>query len=828
MPYPISTPGQDSDSGNSKQWPAFPGIPIFLETHDERKVAKTYGTTPTTPTTPEVLVHNQQTPSSRAHLSAPEVSPVATSPTTTIQTSSARSSIWPIPEPPPEIQSRRPALQFFPTQRPRVRHDVMPTLQIPQFNEKPYVNEKTPINITCPGLGIVNGLPKPPSIEVTSPVNETTDTTFNIAQRIEEKLWRYSADGNIVQKWLLEIISWLFSAICMAAVIGVLIYLRDDPLSKWALAEKTGLTLNTYISILSKMAGAALILPVSEALGQLKWSWFLEHSKQMWDFEIFDNASRGPWGSMLLLLRTKGRALAAIGAMIMLCSLALDPFFQQVVDYPDRWALQDTSSTLPRVARYKPGYNPAYQSGVEISSEDQALAVTLRSFFFDNGTQPVIVGNGTRPDIPLSCSTSNCTWPEYETLAVCSSCSDVTNSLDLKFSCRDTSIDWSSQWLGPLPDDPYPNGTVCGYFLNSTSESPILLSGYILNDTDGGNTTGEALLVRTVPLTDFDTKLPLYDVGSIAYKSIRNPMLDALVASVENGVESVYGHERPVVHECMLAWCVQNIRSSYEWGKYSENITAVHLETTSKPSEWPWTTFEADTGTFIVYTQNLTLEPPGSFADRSNSSLFDATYGIDNTTMANIMNVFDDIFPSFYTATTPTARPELRFKNYLGYAPIMRKMTLNPWEGSNNITRHMERLATAMSNVVRSSASNTMISGQAYSKENYVSVRWEWLTLPLGLLFTALIFLAATIAKSSVERDRVGVLKTSAYATLLYGLPDEMQNKITRSSSTGTPRSKAKELKVKLQANGGWRISGNVFTPFTPKPRLNQPPPGWI
>jgi hypothetical protein len=308
MPYPIIVPGLSSNMTRSPRspslWPAYPDIPIYLETADERRVtAKTYGTTPTTPTTPEVLSHNRPTHLSPAHAYIPQPSPIDPSPTTTIQTSSDRSIIWPIPEPPPEIQhqqARRPALRFFPTQRPRVRLDSVPTLQIPQLNEK------TPIIDTHPGLGIMNGLPKPPSIEVSSPINEKPEPTSNFAQRIEERLWRYSASGSTLKRWLLEILSWIFSAICMCAIIGVLVFLKDDSLSKWTLAEKTGLTLNTYISILSKMAGAALILPVSEALGQLKWSWFLEHSKQMWDFEIFDNASRGPWGSMLLLLRTKG------------------------------------------------------------------------------------------------------------------------------------------------------------------------------------------------------------------------------------------------------------------------------------------------------------------------------------------------------------------------------------------------------------------------------------------------------------------------------------------------------------------------------------------
>jgi hypothetical protein len=398
MPYPITIPGSPSNTSRPQRspmhWPAFPDIPIYLDTGDERATAKTYGTTPTTPTTPEIIPPCRPTHLSPAHINAPPISPVEPSPTTTIETFSHRSIIWPIPEPPPEIQhqpeSRRPTLRFFPSQRPRVRLDAIPSLQMP------HINEKTPISSIHPGLGILNGPPKPPSIEISPPMNEKSDPEANIAQRIEETLWRYSASGNILKRWLLEVISWLFSAVCMAAVVGVLIKLKDEPLTKWALAEKTGLTLNAYISILSKMAGAALILPVSEALGQLKWSWFLEHSKQMWDFEIFDNASRGPWGSLLLLIRTKGRALAALGAMIMLCSLALDPFFQQVVDFPARWALQNTTSAIPRVKDYQPFYTPEFFQGFETNFANPALRPVVSQFFIDNGTEPVQFGNGTR------------------------------------------------------------------------------------------------------------------------------------------------------------------------------------------------------------------------------------------------------------------------------------------------------------------------------------------------------------------------------------------------------------------------------------------------
>ncbi|KAI0608297.1 DUF3176 domain-containing protein [Pyrenophora tritici-repentis] len=753
-------------------WPAFPDIPIYLDTGDERATAKTYGTTPTTPTTPEA----RPTHLSPARANAQPVSPAEPSPTTTIETSSQRSMIWPIPEPPPEIQrqpeSRRPALRFFPTQRPRVRLDNIPSLQIPHMNEKAEsINEKTPISSIHPGLGIINGPPKPPSIEISAPMDEEAGEPPNIAERIEKRLYQYSISGNIIKRWLLEILSWAFSALCMAAVIGVLISYKDDPLSNWSLADKTGLTLNAYISILSKMAGAALILPVSEALGQLKWSWFQQNSKQMWDFEIFDNASRGPWGSLLLLMRTKGKALAALGAMITLCMMALDPFFQQVVSFPDRWALEkDFISKIPKTVRYDPGVGIELLGGVENASNDPDLFHLTEKFAYGNGTQPVPYGNGTRPDIPLK---------------------------------------------------PYPNATMCGYFLNATSDTPTLMSGYLFNPNDSSK--GEALLTRILPLTELTTKMPLFGNGSIKFNHLRNTLADVLIVSAEGGTtESVYQNRPPLAQECVLSWCIQTIKSSYDMGQYSEEIVAKYLNTSSGPFPWVSVQGHDEFGDYtdVVYMQDINIDNVTTPDGRKISG-----YGVSNRTAASVMQGFNDIFPSYTTVMDESDVPILRYKTTKDGPAWNRVLQYNPWLQSN-VSKHMDRFATAMTNVIRSAPSKQMISGESFSREAYVSVRWEWLTLPIGLLFMSFIFLAATIFKSAMEKEQLGVLKNSAILTLLYGVPDNMRTQLTRSSSTGTPRAKAKELKVKLNPNMGWRVSGNLFSPLTPRP--TQPPPGWI
>jgi hypothetical protein len=121
-----------------------------------------------------------------------------------------------------------------------------------------------------------------------------------------------------VEWWMLEILSWTFSALCMASILGLLSFFDGKEIPQWPL----GLTLNGFISVFSGLAKASLLLPTAEALGQLKWvclypycfqslanryqNWFSQGTRTLLDFEVLDSASRGPWGSLLLLGRMKG------------------------------------------------------------------------------------------------------------------------------------------------------------------------------------------------------------------------------------------------------------------------------------------------------------------------------------------------------------------------------------------------------------------------------------------------------------------------------------------------------------------------------------------
>ncbi|KAF2678295.1 hypothetical protein K458DRAFT_140294 [Lentithecium fluviatile CBS 122367] len=647
---------------------------------------------------------------------------------------------------------------------------------------------------------------------------EDGDRSLDITQRLERKLAQLNASNNVFKRWIYEIITWTISALCMGGIIFILLYLSNRSLNKWPV----GLTIFT---VLTKIASAALILPTSEALGQLKWSWFNgKKSKEIWDFEIFDKASRGAWGSILLLFRTKGRSLAALGAILTVLLIANDTFFQQVVDLPERWVLQGSPSSIAKLQWYNSENSEETRGGYATIQNEQSLRPTALNFFYSNGTQPNVIGNGTSPQIPVSCPTSNCTWPAYESLGVCSKCVSITQLLT--FACTSTKADWIGNITGSLLYDEIPEVSVCGYFLNASDLSPVLLSGYstsTVNFDHGTAPIGEALLMRNLPLITLSRER-LFN-GSINFRDIRNSLANIIITSAANGAESVYRNETPIAQECVLYFCVKRLRSSYYWATYEEEVISTF--TNSTPGTFPWRAYKVESaqvnGTDVYYDEDIIIKPVESGS---------GTYGMSRDTYANIYNIFDDIFPSFVTVDNKTAEHTFRNRVVVKGGPIHRRLSFNPWMAPNNVTHHLDRLATAFTNALRSTASREMVYGTAFSMETYVHVQWEWLIFPFALLILTLVFLVATMiktAKGSGEEDP-GIWKTSAMPTLIYGLPSPMQKQFTSSSTWSSGPDKSKNLKVRLHPKRGWRVSGQPCTPDTPviAMRVDQAPPGWI
>jgi hypothetical protein len=362
----------------------------------------------------------------------------------------------------------------------------------------------------------------------------------------------------------------------------------------------------------------------------------------------------------------------------------------------------------------------------------------------------------------------------------------------------------------------------------------MLMSGYRIDGPSNSSVEGEALLLRTLPLTapivsvnPFSAAAPFG--GSINFKDVYFPVLDAIIVSAADGTpDSVYMKEPPVAQECMVTWCVKTFKSSYAWGNHEESVTATYLNETARQNPYPWEVFpiysQMEDAFFSIFHGNISVRPPGI-----DSSVAD--YGVSNETYSRTRALFDDMFPSSITVANATAPPWWRIKIFAWDYNQLRPVTTCPWLAPNNVTLYIEKLATSLTNVIRSHPSHEFVRGRAYTQTTFIAVRLEWLAFPLVLLFLSLAFLVATMIKTSQEKyGELGMWKTSAMPTLLYSLPEHTKNDIIpRGTMAADSHRRHQKIKIRLYPNQGWRISGQTHTsPISVTTDVRRAPPGWI
>ncbi|KAL1650425.1 hypothetical protein SLS58_001243 [Diplodia intermedia] len=138
-------------------------------------------------------------------------------------------------------------------------------------------------------------------------------------------------------RWLTEILAYIVSLIALAAIVITLATHDGRPLPDWPFR----VSINALISVFAVILKATMMIPVAEAVSQLKWSWYKE-ARPLHDIARFDHASRGLWGSLKFIRYLHVQNMATLGAIITVLAVASDPFIQQVIRYHS--CAQDESS----------------------------------------------------------------------------------------------------------------------------------------------------------------------------------------------------------------------------------------------------------------------------------------------------------------------------------------------------------------------------------------------------------------------------------------------------------------------------------------------------
>lgn len=101
--------------------------------------------------------------------------------------------------------------------------------------------------------------------------------------------------------WKVEVLSWIASACCFTALVITLKVFDGHPLPDL----KFGITPGAIIQILSTVGEFFLEISFGSGIGQLKWLNALQKAP-LSDFHAIDEASRGAWGSAVLIASRRG------------------------------------------------------------------------------------------------------------------------------------------------------------------------------------------------------------------------------------------------------------------------------------------------------------------------------------------------------------------------------------------------------------------------------------------------------------------------------------------------------------------------------------------
>ncbi|KAI1479554.1 hypothetical protein F4774DRAFT_425710 [Daldinia eschscholtzii] len=595
---------------------------------------------------------------------------------------------------------------------------------------------------------------------------------------------------NTWRSWKWEILSCLLVLASPLALLATLYPYDGRPLPQWPLQ----ISVNTLLSIYSMILKASLGFVVASCIGQLQWTWFSE-GRPIYDLVRYDNARQGSWGSLQLLWAQRMRQpLTALGGLLLILSVGVDPFIQQLISlYDCSIVVNDEEATLPRTNRF-----------------DDQLEVPTFGHDIDSAISRGMsqLGDGIYPE----CTTGNCSFPDaYGTLGYCSLCEDSSDEIIID-TIRNPIVN-STVWPYPnetmtitssLPEGMYMTNNQTGlsrlnvtYSINISKSAPYEEYG-----SDGVEVAKMSLFYDNYDEMRQPTRPERMKVKILAGKtSFSDRHIDMSTGQMIEGCENGsfvnkwrcrgYG-----AATCTIQPCVRIYNSTVQAGHLTE-----HLLTQTDDTAWG-NTLPENFGLGIIDTKCLTPQNRSAIADQGyviiesrrwlpyNAS-FDTGSGrslatnITNSLLAQKCLYFMDT--GFALSFGPFVIGE-NFNgalNGVGGHNGIHGMTISQFDGPDiirgiydyghidfdHIQGIFSNISDTLTSYIRSNGNRNYSEpaiGQVFHFATCIRVQWPWIAFPSLLASLTLALLMSTIC--SKEARSFPSWKASPLPWLMYGL----------------------------------------------------------
>lgn len=336
--------------------------------------------------------------------------------------------------------------------------------------------------------------------------------------------------------------------------------------------------------------------------------------------------------------------------------------------------------------------------------------------------------------IEYTCDTGHCTWGPFQSLAFCSQCTDITDQLHTNCSLQDIYLEnggatLDCNWTTPLGSIMAQNFTVAFGIVDDNYLEPsysILGAGLFTGNPD----------------------VNIGDHGQLAsgeflqFNGYYNFTLD------RGNLSAI---PLPRGTSCSLAFCMKTYYSEFIAGKLQDTVineTALLFQNDPAYS-------------LTIYNDALLAGVVGdSYPDN-----FDA-YAAYYSGQSEVFWVNGASLLGFMGVLAST----LSFSTNLDGTSDQSNPTGTALNGFNhgNISANFVKLATGISDAIRSAPGNVQVTGQAFGTQVFVQVRWPWLSFAASIVLLTAIFVAFSVV-FSLEKGE-SIWKSSSLALLFHGL----------------------------------------------------------
>ncbi|KUL83997.1 hypothetical protein ZTR_07092 [Talaromyces verruculosus] len=511
--------------------------------------------------------------------------------------------------------------------------------------------------------------------------------------------------------WKLEILSWIGNLCSFIAIIVVLNVLKGRPLPDL----QYGITPNAILTLLATFGQALLIAPVSSALGQMKWLQALE-KRPMDNFETLDKASRGPLGSAFLIADRKSGPVTSFGAFVTIVALGVSTFIQRSLKY----------TQFMNGTGYAPMGNTVQESGVDAEQAPwRDVGVTT------------VLGTHVRR------------WVFRST------CQDLSSSLNM-----------TKVYMAPYGDDWFTYNT--DYY--------TLSNGFGLTGAQPGSLENQdfypiynAMMNVTTSwsATSLDTVSSVW--GSIAFPKNGSTLMSVFVVGPSPGTIAIQpdmNYTRsmngslfapPVAYECLLQFCVRNMRADIMNRTIHETVLST------------WTNETLPESDPAYQYADLTLHPPGSSTP---------PFVVKSLAVEGVRGWLRSLLEGNSTIIPDTIAPD--------------NWRLDQTFSPSSLTRQFIAL-----NLRQISHQRLPVRGKAFTATSHAVITWEWLILPFFELVGSLVFLIIVMIQT--RQGGLSVPWTnSTLAYFFHGLDERPVRGVVYQSE----EKMAEELQVKFERGG--------------------------